>query len=752
MNLRTVLLVDDEQQILDTYRVILSGEESDDGLDELAAMVGLDEEESDSLLNKEVFRLLEATQGEEALEKQRHAIAAGHAPAVALVDMRMPPGINGLETAIRLRQQDPSIYIIIITAYSDVESNTIQLALQHDFIFLKKPVIPEELYQIVLNAANAYQSAVSNTLKKELDPPLYLDHLTQQQVLLVDDEPMMLKLAEAILVQYLQVKVITASTGQEALQLAHALLPDLILLDVKMTGMDGYTVCRALKTAEDTKDIPVMFLTAQSGDDQVLEGFNAGAVDYISKPFSKPILVARVSTHLNLYRNSRRLKMLSNTDTLTDLPNRAAFQTYLEMRLRDAHAAGTDQQDDGMVGENGHFALLFIDLDHFKPVNDELGHEVGDQLLQAVAERLRKNVREVDLLARIGGDEFVLMMGGKASLDQVALVADKMVDLLCQPFRLEEHTVQIGASIGSARFPDDAADGEMLLRNADMAMYEAKAKGRSCHVSFSKEFEVLASRRDRLAAELRIAIEEDQLQLIFQPRLELQSRQIVGVDALLRWNHPKQGVVEADEFIDVLMEGRLGEMAEHWTLKTACQQLKQWNDRCGCSFPITINLSEERFSEAELGRHIESAATEAGLSLDMLERLVLDISEEALMKQSDQALQQLERLQKIGAQIMLDNFGSGRSSIPYLQRFSLNAIKLDRQLIQKIGDPEADQVLMAALRLVSALGYIAIAEGIENGEQLEFLQQQGCNSGSGFYLHQPMSGEEMIAVLKQQAP
>ena len=259
MNLRSILLVDDEQQILDTYRVILSGEEEDDdGLDELAAMVGLVDETPDPATSREVFRLLEATQGEEALEKQRQALITGNAPAVALVDMRMPPGINGLETAIRLRQQDPSIYIIIITAYSDVESDTMQLALQHDFIFLKKPVIPEELYQIVRNAANAYQSAERDTIRKELDPPLYLDSLSQQQVLLVDDEPMMLKLAEAILVQYLQVKVITAHTGQEALQLAHNLLPDLILLDVKMSGMDGYTVCRALKSAENTKEIPVL--------------------------------------------------------------------------------------------------------------------------------------------------------------------------------------------------------------------------------------------------------------------------------------------------------------------------------------------------------------------------------------------------------------------------------------------------------------------------------------------------------------
>ena len=750
MNLRSILLVDDEQQILDTYRVILSGEEEDDdGLDELAAMVGLVDETPDPATSREVFRLLEATQGEEALEKQRQALITGNAPAVALVDMRMPPGINGLETAIRLRQQDPSIYIIIITAYSDVESDTMQLALQHDFIFLKKPVIPEELYQIVRNAANAYQSAERDTIRKELDPPLYLDSLSQQQVLLVDDEPMMLKLAEAILVQYLQVKVITAHTGQEALQLAHNLLPDLILLDVKMSGMDGYTVCRALKSAEYTKEIPVIFLTAQSSDDQVVEGFQAGAVDYVAKPFSKPILVARVSTHLNLYRNSRRLKMLSNTDMLTELPNRAAFQTYLDMRLRDA-AEAKEVDSRGEIPEGSHFALLFIDLDHFKPVNDELGHEVGDELLQAVAVRLRKNVREVDLLSRIGGDEFVLMLGGHVTPQHVALVADNMVDLLCQPFNLEEHTVQIGASIGSARFPADSEDGEVLLRNADMAMYEAKAKGRSCHVSFSSEFESHLAERDRLSDELRIAIEQEQLQLLFQPKVELASSKVVGLDALLRWNHPERGALEAGEFIDVLMEGRLGEMAERSVLKMVCLQLKQWSQGGGMTLPITINLSEERFKQDDLDEYIVEVAKEVGLPLDMLSMIELDLAEELLMKQPEIALRQLEKVAQLGLRITLDNFGSGRSSLYWLQRFPLNDIKLDRKLVQKIGDSGSDQLLRAALCMVMELGYLTIAEGIENEKQLEFLKLQGCVTGLGYLLHTPMTPEDVLTVLGRE--
>ncbi len=744
MNLRSVLLVDDEQQILDTYRVILSGEERDHTLDELSAIVGLTDEPD--VEEREVFKLIEATQGEEALEKQRQAMAEGSAPTVALVDMRMPPGINGLETSIRLRQQDPSIFIIIITAYSDVESDTMQLALQYDFMFLKKPVIPEELYQIVRNAANAYQSGERGMVKKELDPPLYLDDLRKQQVLLVDDEPMMLKLAEAILVQYLQVTVITASSGQEALQLAHNLHPDLILLDVKMSGMDGYTTCQALKAADTTKDIPVIFLTAQSGDEQVIKGFQMGAVDYVSKPFSKPILVARVSTHLNLYKQSRRLKMLSTTDSLTELPNRAAFETYLEMRLQSA-AEEKEKREDGSIPPHSYFALLFIDLDRFKPVNDELGHEVGDQLLQAVAGRLRKNVREMDLISRIGGDEFVLMVGGDVTVEHVALVADNLVDVLCQPFHIEGHAIQIGASVGSAIFPIDAEDGETLLHHADMAMYEAKAKGRNCHVSFSSDFKQHLEQQEQLIRDLRVALEEGQFKLLFQPRFELESRKVIGVDALLRWNHPQRGLLEAKEFIDVLMEGRLGELAERSVLRMVCQQIKEWEERFGESPVITVNLSEDRFNLRDLDQHILNIVEEIGLSEKGMSALEFDVSEALLLKQPEFAMEQLQRLNQLGTKIVLGDACEKSLSIEWLIRFPLSGLKLSRSMVERIGDVQGEQVLKATLCVARELNYPVAAEGIESEVQLAFLQQVGCSAGSGYHLHTTVSGDEIAALI-----
>ncbi len=745
MNLRTVLLVDDEQPILDTYHAILADEEVEQELDDLAQLVGLIDEPDEEKEERETFRLIEATQGEQALEKQRQAIAAGNAPAVAVVDMRMPPGINGLETALRLRQQDSSIYIIIITAYSDVEEETMQLALQHDFLFLKKPVIAEELYQIVRNAADAYQSSQRNALRNELDAPLYQDSLRKQHVLLVDDQPMMLKLAEAVLVKYLQVTVSTAGSGEEALMSAHNSPPDLVLLDINMEGMDGYTVCQALKASEDTKEIPVIFLTAHSGEEQVIKGFQVGAVDYVSKPFSNPVLVARVSTHLNLYKQNRRLKMLSNTDSLTELPNRAAFETYLEMRLNDA-AEAQASSGDGVIPKQNYFALLFIDLDRFKPVNDELGHEVGDQLLQAVAGRLRKSVREVDLVSRIGGDEFVLMMGGDVTVQHVALVADNLVDVLCQPFHIEGHAIQIGASIGSAIFPIDAGDGETLLHNADMAMYEAKSKGRNCHISFSTDFKQQLDEREQLIEELRVALEEHQFKLLFQPRFVLKTNDCVGVDALLRWEHPQRGLLDAHEFVEPLMQGRLGELAERAVLRMVCQQVNEWTDLLDRSPTITVKLSEERFQQRDLDQYVLDVASEVPLSGEQLSMLEFDISEALLMKQPEFALEQLQRLREIGVQVSLGDYGAGDSSPQWLIRFPLSGLKLNRTMIQQIGDSQMDQVLKMVLNAAAALDVPVTAKGIETLEQFEFLREAGCDIGAGYHLHAIVSSDEIATM------
>ena len=745
MGQQTVLIVDDEQRVLDSYRLILAPEEEDSKLTSLLQAVGAKVAPPEEKPRR--FRVIESLDGEEALEKHLQECAAGRSPAVALVDMRMPLGIDGLETALRLRKQDAGIHIIVISAYSDVDSETIQLALQHDFLFMNKPVIPDELYHIVCSAADSYDQGRQHQLKKELSlGSLSLDESARERVLLVDDEPMILKLGKATLSKYLKVDVLMAESGEEALRLAEEQRPNLILLDIHMPNMDGLEVCRQLKAAQKTRDIPVIFLTADKTDQMVLDGFKAGAVDYINKPFSAPILIARVSTHLNLYRKSRRLEVLSNTDTLTELPNRAAFQTFLQMQMMELSAV-PDQGRGREEAGNGHFTLLFIDLDHFKSINDEKGHEVGDQLLRAVAERLRKNVRDDDLVARLGGDEFVVMLLGALSAEDVAAVANKMITLLSQPFRLKHGTVHIGSSIGSARFPLDATEGEALLRYADMAMYQAKAQGRNCYIPFSNELEADLGRRMQRFNELTLAIEQEQLSLKFQPKMDLQSGEITGLDALLRWNHPQQGELSAEAFVDLLMEGNLGQRAERLILKQTCQQILHCAEHCAAPVEVTVNLSRDRFTFDEPERYILEVAEEVGLPEPLIGQLGVDIHESLLMESPELTLEKLQQLKAVGVRVYLDQFGSGCAAVTTLNKLPLDGIKLSRELVQQIGDPEAELVLKMTASMAHLLEIPLIAVGIESEQQSVFLQQIGCQEGVGFHFHPALDVQQLSEVL-----
>jgi diguanylate cyclase (GGDEF)-like protein len=741
---QTVLLVDDEQGVLNSYRQILAPERESYRLDDL---LGLVEEQEERVVEQHRFRVIESQDGETALEMHLQACAAGTPPAVALVDMRMP---MGMETALRLRQQDANIHIIIISAYSDVDNETIQLALQHDFQFMNKPISADELYHVVCSAADSYELGRQHQLREGLSAERFaVDESVRERVLLVDDDPMALRLTSATLRKYLKVEVLIAESGAEALRLVEEERPNLIMLDIHMPKMDGLSLCRRLKSSQRTKDIPVLFLTADSTDKTVLEGFKAGAVDYVNKPFSSPVLIARVLAHMNLYRKSRRQEMLSNTDPLTGLPNRTAFHAVLQMQVSEHGGVVESGRGRGAV-ESGHFTLLFVDLDRFKQVNDEMGHEMVDQLLQAVAERLKKSVREDDLVARLGGDEFVVMLLGTLSAEAVAKVAGKIVSRMGEPFRLDSGMAQIGSSIGSARFPQDAEDGEELLRHADMAMYQAKSKGRSCHVPFSRSMQADQERRLQLLGELRQAIGEEQLALKFQPRVDLHSGRIVGLDSALYWNHPQQGEWRVEQFQELLLEGELGADAERLILKQACRQIRHFDQYRGSAVEVNIALSEDRFRQDDLDHNIAGMVEEAGMPAALIGQLGVDVHESLLIESPEVIQQRLQRLKALGLRLYLDQFGSGCVSISCLNRLPLDGIKLPRELVQQIGDPEAELVLKMMASIAGLIEVPLIAVGVENGQQVQFLTAIGCQQGAGPHFYPPLEVQRLNEVMAQR--
>lgn len=559
---------------------------------------------------------------------------------------------------------------------------------------------------------------------------------------------MILALAKEILVDHLHLEVLTATTATEAILTAASEHPELIILDVNMTDQDGVSICRSLKARHDTKDIPVVFLSGDRTDSVVLDGFKAGATDYIFKPFSPPILAARVLNQLELNRKTRRLEIISNTDSLTELPNRAAFNTYLSAQLNEQ--AKREQDSRHTVeesAEDNSFTLLFIDLDHFKAVNDEMGHEVGDQLLQVVAGRLQKNLREGDLVARIGGDEFVAMLMGVEQPKDVETVAQKVIDLMCQPFQFKGKRIQIGASVGSARFPFDARDGEELVRYADLAMYTAKAKGRSNHVAYTQALGSEVEARQQIVDQLWHAIDHGELLLHFQPKVPLKEKEIVGLDALLRWNHPTRGELPAAEFIEQLMQGELGQRAERHITELAFQHILACHNSDRRCYPISINLSNEQFKQPEIGQYFIEIADEVGLPHSLLTNIEIDIPEPLFFDDLNFAKEKITQLRAIGVKVFIDHFAAQDILLTNLHELDIDGIKLCRALTSGVGDPNLEKKLKLASSLSTIFEKPLIAVGIESDTQLAFLEQIECEGGQGFYLHKPMRAEELVTIL-----
>lgn len=743
-----ILIIDDDPDIIESYCTMLNAEEDQSALllNELSEIAGIiPDATAHPVAPPPSFDLLTARQGDEGVKLHEQSIKSGKPVAMAFIDMRMPPGINGLETAIRLRKLDPMIYIVIVTAYSDFSRAEIQHSLDHDFLLLEKPVNQNEFIQIAINGCitwenNRLQTESINASKEPFTPtePILVPTapLADTHVLVVDDSPVNLQVVKVLLEKATPYQVTTCTSGREALQIASDEHPDMILLDVMMPEMDGFSVCKALKSNPNTEAIPVIFLTAMNNEEDILRGFEAGGSDFITKPFRKEILLARVATHITLHQKTQRMEALSNTDSLTGLPNRAAFQAHLEQRVEQV------QKDP----ESG-FALLFIDLDRFKPVNDELGHEAGDHLLKAVSQRLKDNTRQIDIIARIGGDEFVMMLHINIEPEHVDVVAKKLVNTLCEPFSYENHTIQIGASIGSALFPEQASTGEELVQHADMAMYAAKESGRNRHVPYNEELQKRATEQEKLEKELLTAIEEDQFVLHFQPKQFLKSGTVVGVEALLRWNHPAKGLLMPAEFIRILMQGELGKQAEAWILRAVCRQIKSWSDKHGFALPISINLSDNQFHNPDLYDQIVQIAAELKLPDGALSMVEMEIKEETLMTAPDFTPVQLDRLDQLGIRITLDNFGAGRSSLALLHHFPLTSIKLSRQLIHSCLQSENCSLLGTAVSLIHNLGYTAIAEGIETEEQLKALQDAGCDSGLGYLLGYPVDEQDLLKLI-----
>lgn len=597
-------------------------------------------------------------------------------------------------------------------------------------------------------------------------PMNYAAHISSMSssadILIVDDTIENLRVLSALLTQH-GYHVRKATDGEMALLAIQTLRPDLILLDIMLPKIDGYSLCTQLKTNPSTADIPIIFLSALDGEFDKVKAFNVGGADYISKPFQIQEVLVRVRHQLKLNAAEQEIRQLNAElehrvyertaqleranaqlakvalyDGLTGLVNRILFMETLE---REAFKASTE--------EEYQFAVLFLDCDRFKVINDSLGHLVGDELLVAIAQRLQKLMGTNDTLARLGGDEFAILLPYITHPEQPKRLAQQILTGLSQPFHLQGREVFTSVSIGIAISHASNDSAEHLLRDADTAMYRAKLSGKNQYQVFEGSMHEAAMRRLQLETDLYRAVSNQEFLVYYQPIVSLSTGKLSGFEALVRWNHPQQGLIYPGEFIPLAEETGLIVRLSHWILQQACQQLHQWQcDRLvGEDITMSVNLSGRQFMQPNLINQIEDVLTETGinpacLNLEITESIIID---------NGLAAKVLGQLKKYNIKISIDDFGTGYSSLKYLHLLPIDILKIDKSFIQCLDDTsEAVNLVPVILNIAKILDIKVVAEGIETMNQARYLQQLSCQLGQGYLFSKPISLEQMTELLREQ--
>jgi len=435
-------------------------------------------------------------------------------------------------------------------------------------------------------------------------------------------------------------------------------------------------------------------------------------------------------------RSEEKITHQAYHDALTGLPNRLLFNDRLKVAL--AHA----QRKQLGLG------VMFMDLDNFKNINDSLGHAVGDRLLQSVARRLSRWVREEDTVARLGGDEFIMLLQGIEDPDYSVHVAQRILESVAEPFRVGDQELFVTASIGITLFPHDGRDLETLVSNADMAMYRAKESGRNSYKLFTPAMNAQVVQRMAMERALRKALERREFRVYYQPKVDLETGGVVGVEALLRWMRPSVGLVGPDEFIPVAEDTGLIVPIGQWVLETACARAKLWHNQGHTDLQMAVNLSPRQFQQRNLVSMVKGILAETGLDPRCLE---LEITESVIMHSVEEAIVTLQELSELGVQLALDDFGRGYSSLYYLKRFPMNALKIDRSFVSDIAvDPDDASIVNTIISMSRSLKLKVVAEGVETSAQLDFLRQHQCDQMQGFLFSQPIPGQEITELLNRR--
>jgi diguanylate cyclase (GGDEF)-like protein len=611
---RRILVIDDNPAIHNDFRKVL-GAGSDDASALAAAELAILGDAPPQAVNRG-FEVDSAYQGQEGVAKIRQAVDEGRPYAMAFVDMRMPPGWDGLETIERLWSIDPDMQVVICSAHSDRDWTDVVSRLNHSdqLLVIKKPFEAVEVVQ----SANALTRKWQN------------ERMVRRQVETLEQE-------------------VTART-------------------------------HGLETA------------------------------------------------------NKQLRHLATHDALTGLPNRVLMDDRIGQCI-----ALADRQ-------NQTFAVIVLDVDRFKMVNDSFGHRVGDELLKEVALRLKGVVRDVDTVARLGGDEFVLIITQSPEADAAENVAARIIEVMQTPVRIAGIDVHTTSSMGIAFYPRDASTIEALLAHADAAMYFAKQKGRNNFQCFMPRMDTATQEKVRLETDMHVALERGQFQLHYQPKINTATGAMHGAEALLRWTHPELGEVPPSKFIPIAEESGLIGAIGAWVVREACRQARAWQDNGLPSLRVAVNLSASQFRQGDLLSIIRDALHSAGLEARFLE---VELTESVVMSDPEESIAILEQLSAMGVLVSVDDFGTGYSSMSYLRRLPIDKIKIDRGFIGEVmSRPDDASIVRAIVSLAHSLKLKVVAEGVESVEQLEFLKTLGCDQYQGFHFSPALPAAQFEALVR----
>ncbi|MDB5821512.1 MAG: Response regulator receiver protein, partial [Herminiimonas sp.] len=587
-------------------------------------------------------------------------------------------------------------------------------------------------------------------------------------ILLVDDDGRK-RVALAAALGMLGESVTIAGSGEEALRILLKEVFAVILLDVKMPRMDGIETAQLIRGRDSCKHTPIIFVSAYDQDEcDMLRGYALGAVDFIFTPIVPEVLRAKVAVFLDLYdktqtikrygeqleslveqrtadlkaeiaehlRTQDRLRHLAHHDVLTGLPNRLLFTEKLQQALDNSRRHG------------GIVAIIFLDLDRFKVVNDTMGRQAGDALLKAMSIRLRSCVRPGDSIGRFGGDEFAILLNDVASTDDVAPVALNVLSALQPPFVIDGRMLFSTGSVGISLYPEDGEDADTLLKHADIAMYRAKEQSGNSFRFYQAAMHAHALQRLELETELRLGFERNQFLLHYQPQYDLRNGRIAGVEALIRWDKPGVGMVPPLNFISILEEIGLIVPVGEWALRTACEQHRAW---CAEGLPkalrVAVNVSGRQFDSGHLAETVLQTVQRSGIRAECLE---LEITESTLMKNAGLAADQLRGMTATGVRFAIDDFGTGYSSLNHLKKFPIDLLKIDQTFVRDVAIDMDDAAMVSAIiTMAHALGIEVLAEGVETLEQLDFLRARHCDYVQGNLMGRPIPGDQIKAFCEK---